>query len=110
MIAIFKRDFRSLFTNVVGWIFLSVLCALFGLYFLIYNLLNGYPYLSYSLSGVCSVLIIVTPVLCMRIFTEERKNRTDQLIFTSPVSPMKIVIGKFLSVAVTFTIAIALSV
>ena len=105
MIAIFKRDFRSLFTNVVGWIFLSVLCALFGLYFLIYNLLNGYPYLSYSLSGVCSVLIIVTPVLCMRIFTEERKNRTDQLIFTSPVSPMKIVIGKFLSVAVTFTIA-----
>ena len=107
MIAIFKRDFRSLFTNVIGWIFVSVLCAFFGLYFLIYNLVNGYPYLSYSLSGICSILLIVTPILCMRIFTEERKNKTDQLIFTSPVSPIKIILGKYLAVALTFTIACA---
>ena len=105
MIAIFKRDFRSLFTNVIGWVFLSVLCAFFGLYFLIYNLVNGQPYLSYALSGLCPVILIVTPILCMRVFSEERKNKTDQLIFTAPVSPFKIVFGKFLSVAAVYTIA-----
>ena len=105
MIAIFKRDFRSLFTNVIGWVFLSVLCAFFGLYFLIYNLVHGQPYLSYALSGLCPVILIVTPILCMRVFSEERKNKTDQLIFTAPVSPFKIVFGKFLSVAAVYTIA-----
>ena len=107
MIAIFKRDFRALFTNVIGWIFISVLCAFYGLYFFIYNLYNGMPYLSYPLSGICSIIIIVTPILCMRVFSEERKNKTDQLIFTSPVSPIKIVFGKFMAVAAAFTIAVA---
>ena len=106
MIAIFKRDFKSLFTNVIGWIFISVLCAFFGLYFLLYNLINGMPYLSYALSGIAPIVIIVTPILCMRVFSEERKNRTDQLIFTAPVSPLQIIIGKFLAVACTFTIAV----
>lgn len=106
MIAIFKRDFRSLFTNVIGFIFVSVLCAFFGLYFLVYNLLNGMPYLSYPLSGIAPIIIIVTPILCMRIFSEERKNRTDQLIFTAPVSPIRIIVGKYLSVACAFTIAV----
>ena len=78
MIAIFKRDFRSLFTNVIGWIFISVLCAFFGLYFLVTNLLNGMPYLSYSLSGVAPIVIIVTPILCMRVFSEERKNNRSR--------------------------------
>lgn len=106
MIAIFKRDFRSLFTNVIGWIFISVLCAFFGLYFLVTNLLNGMPYLSYSLSGVAPIVIIVTPILCMRVFSEERKNRTDQLIFTAPVSPLQIILGKYMAVACAFTIAV----
>lgn len=106
MTAIFKRDLRSLFTNVIGWIFISVLCAFFGLFFLIYNLLNGSPYMSYPLSNICSIVIIVTPILCMRVFTEERKNKTDQLIFTAPVPPIKIIIGKYLSVAATFTMAV----
>lgn len=107
MIAIFKRDFKSLFNNVVGALFVSILCGFFGLFFLIYNLLSGYPYLSYPISSISTVVIILTPILCMRVFTEERKNKTDQLIFTSPVSAGKIVVGKFLSVALTYTIAIA---
>ena len=105
MIAIFKRDFKSLLSNVVGWIYLSVLLAFYGLYFLLYNLIQGQPYLSYALSGISPIIIIVTPILCMRVFSEERKNKTDQLLFTSPVSPFKIILGKYLSVAAIFLIA-----
>lgn len=106
MIAIFKRDFRALFTNVVGWLFVGVLCAFYGLYFCVYNIYGCYPNISKALMGISFILIIAAPILCMRVFTEERKNKTDQLIFTAPVSIFKIVLGKFLAVAATYSIVV----
>ena len=50
MFAVLKREFRSYFQNVVGWLFVAALMALFGLYFYVYNLRQGYPYLYYTLS------------------------------------------------------------
>ena len=52
MIAIFKREFKSLFWNITGWLFIGITLALFGLYFFVYNLSYGYPYISYSLSAI----------------------------------------------------------
>ena len=52
MFAVLKREFRSYFKNVVGWLFVAVLMALFGLYFYVYNLRQGYPYLYYTLSAI----------------------------------------------------------
>ncbi len=49
MFAIFKREFRSYFQTVVGWLFVSALLAVYGLYFYVYNLKNGYPYITYDL-------------------------------------------------------------
>ncbi len=106
MLAIFKRDFKALFTNVIGWLFISVLLVFYGVYFFLYNLYGGASNIAYALSGCLLVLVIAIPILCMRTFTDERKNKTDQLIFTAPVSIFKIVLGKFLAVAATFTIPI----
>ena len=52
MFAIFKREFRSYFQTVVGWLFVSALLAVYGLYFYVYNLKNGYPYITYDLKGI----------------------------------------------------------
>lgn len=107
MLAIWKREFRSLFHNVIGWLFLGVILFLYGLYFFVYNLSYGYPYVSYTLSAISFMMVIAVPILTMRVLSEERHSKTDQLLLTSPVSVGKIVLGKFLALASVFTIAIA---
>lgn len=107
MIAIFKREFKSLFQNVIGWLFVGVLLALYGLYFTVYNLMGAYPTVSYTVHGVVFVALIAIPVLTMRSLAEERKNKTDQLLLTAPISVFKIVFGKFLALAAAFSIVVA---
>ncbi|MCR4674473.1 MAG: Gldg family protein [Lachnospiraceae bacterium] len=104
MLAIFKREFKSLFQNVIGWLFVGVLLALFGLYFTVYNMTSAYPTISYTVHGLVFVVLIAVPILTMRSLAEERKNKTDQLLLTSPISVFKIVFGKFLAMAATYSI------
>lgn len=107
MWAIWKREFKACFQSVIGWLFLAATLALYFLYFYVYNLSYGYPYISTSLSAISILFLITVPVLTMRIFAEERHAKTDQLIFTAPVSIGKIVLGKYLALAAVFTIAVA---
>lgn len=105
MIAIFKREIKSYFRTVIGWLFIAAILALYGLYFYAYNLRSGYPYISYSLSAISFIMLIAVPVLTMRSFAEERHSKTDQLILTSPVPLRKIVMGKYLAMVGVFTVA-----
>jgi ABC-2 type transport system permease protein len=106
MLAIFKREFKAYFQSVIGWLFVAALLALFGLYFYAYNLMQGYPYIYYSLSAITMIFLIAVPILTMRSFAEDRKNKTDQLMFVAPVSIGKIVAGKYLAMVAVFTIDI----
>ena len=106
MLAIFKREMRSMFHNVSGFLFLGITLGLYGLFFFTYNLSYGYPYIAYSLSHIAFVFLITVPILTMRILAEEKKSRTDQLLLTSPVPMIKIMIGKYLALACTYTIAV----
>ena len=81
----------------IGYVFIAFLVAYAGVYFMAYNLNYGYPYFSYVLTGILFVLLIAVPVLTMRSFAEDRKNKTDQLLLTSPVSLPKVVLGKYLA-------------
>ena len=63
MFAVLKREFRSYFQNVIGWLFVAALMALFGLYFYVYNLRQGYPYLYYTLSAITIIFMIAVPIL-----------------------------------------------
>lgn len=87
-----------------GYVITAFLIMFTGVYFMIYNLSYGYPYFSYALSSVMMVLLVITPVLTMRSFAEERRSRTDQLLFTSPVTISNIVLGKFAAMAAVFLI------
>ena len=97
MLAIYKREFKSYFQSMIGCVFVAFLVTFTGIYFTAYNLNAGYPYFSYTLSGSLIVFIVGIPLITMRSFAEERKNKTDQLLLTAPVSLTKIVLGKYLA-------------
>ena len=109
MAAIFKREFKSYFQNVIGWLFIAAYLFVLGLYFTVYNMMNAYPMISYTLSGALFLFIISFPILSMRVLSEERKNKTDQLLLTAPISTGKIVFGKYLAMAVVFAIVNAVA-
>ena len=107
MKAIFKRELRTYFTTVTGWLFIAAHLCFAGLYFFVINLLSGYGDVSQTVSNILFLLLLTTPILAMRILAEERKQKTDQLILTSPVSVAGIVVGKYLAMAAVFTIPVA---
>ena len=104
MLAIYKRELRSYFQSMVGCVFVAFLVAFTGIYFMAYNMTMGYPYFSYTLSGSLIVFLVGIPLITMRSFSEERKNKTDQMLLTAPVSLGKIVAGKYLAMATVIAI------
>lgn len=104
MTAIFKREFRSYFTGMVGYAVAAVSLFFLGLYFTNRNLL----YQSSDFAGVLYtttlILLFLLPAVSMRSFAEERGARTDQLLLTSPVSIPAIVAGKFLAQLAVFCV------
>ena len=96
MLAIYKRELKSYFQSMTGPVFVAFLIGFTGIYFMAYNMMAGYPYFSYTLSGSLIVFLVGIPLITMRSFSEERKNKTDQLLLTAPVNLGKVVLGKYL--------------
>ena len=109
MLAIYKRELASYFNSMVGWLFTAVLTAFIGIYFFVYNLFNGYPYFSLSLSYTLFVFMVIVPILTMRSMAEERRSRTDQLLLTAPVSVTGVVLGKYLAMLTVFALPTAIA-
>ncbi len=97
MTAIYKRELKSYMTSMIGWVFIAFFIAIGSVYFLAYNLSSGYTYFSYALCSTTLFLMLGVPVLTMRSFAEEQKNKTEQLLMTAPISLTNIVMGKYLA-------------
>ena len=108
MTAIYKRELRSYLTSMIGYIFIFFILLLTGIYFSAYQLSAAYPKFEYTLIALTFVFLISVPILTMRILAEERKQKTDQLLLTSPVSVEKIVMGKYLALVTVFAIPMAI--
>lgn len=104
MLSIYKKELRGYFTSIMGYIVSLVLVAIIGFYFMGVNLTQGSSVFGYTLSYASFVLIIVLPLLTMRTFAEEQKQKTDQLLLSAPIKISSIVVGKFLAVATVFSI------
>lgn len=104
MKAIYKRELKAYFQSMTGYVLIAFLVVFTGIYFMAYNLNSGYPYFSYVLMNINYILIIVVPLLTMRSFAEERKNKTDQMLLSAPVKLIEIVLGKFLAMVTVFAI------
>lgn len=122
-----RREFRSYFTSPIAYVILALFLAIMG--FMFFNMLAHFneqamQYQTYNMGKPLSVsegvirplygnmnviLLIVSPIITMRLFAEERKNQTIQLLFTSPVSLWEIVIGKFLSSALFLVVILGIT-
>ena len=108
MCAIYKKELRAYLTSMTGYIFMAVLLAVTSLYYVANCLVGGYPVFGAILSSVYFVLLIIVPVLTMRSMAEEKRQKTDQLLMTAPVSLWKIVLGKYLAMMTIFLISMAI--
>lgn len=109
MTAIYKRELKSYFNSMTGYVFIAFFTAFMGIYFMAYNLYSGYPYFSYALNSTMTILLIAVPVLTMKSFAEDRKTKTDQLLLTAPVSVTQIVLGKYFAMVTVFLIPMLIS-
>ncbi len=110
MSAIFKKELRSYFTSPLGYIVLAVVFFFAGLFFFMYNMSYGLVSLSYVYNDLYTVvMLLVLPVLTMRLFSDEKRQRTDQALFTAPTSLTALVVGKFLAALLLFALSMAIT-
>ena len=111
MTAVFKREFRSFFTSPVGYVVLAVLFCFSGYFFFVYNLASGSADMSSVYGNLFTiVLLLVLPLLTMRLFSDEKRQKTDQALLTAPTSLTGIVVGKFLSALLMFAIGLSITI
>ena len=106
MIAVYKKELRAYFTSLIGYLFIAFFLVFVGVFQYIYNLKGGYANFALAINGMTTVFLLLVPMLTMRILAEEKRQRTDQLLFTSPVSIEKIILGKYLALTTVFAVAI----
>ncbi|MFT8888723.1 MAG: ABC transporter permease subunit [Ethanoligenens sp.] len=102
MSAIFKRELHTYFTTASGYVFLAVFYALSGFFLFSVNLAGSTTDLGGLFSTLLLVWVFLIPILTMRLLSEERRQKTDQLLLTAPVRLFDIVFGKFLAALTIF--------
>lgn len=106
MLAIYKRDLRAYFASPLGYVFIAAFLIVMNLVFFVTNMLTGKNALTNVYTITLYILIIVVPILTMRTYSEDYKQKTDQLLLTSPVKASGIVMGKFLAAYTVYVIAL----
>lgn len=107
MSAIYRRELHSYFTSPIGWLLVAFLLVMNSFYFTAYNLNGGYSNYGLVLYNTLIVLLLFCPLLTMRSFSEERRQKTDQLLLCAPVRTVEIVLAKFFSAATVLCVPAA---
>ncbi len=109
MIAIYKRELKSYFTGMMGYVFVAFVLLFIGIYTAAINLKYAYPGFEYVLKSATFMYLIAVPVLTMRVFAEERRQYTDQLLYSLPVRVVDVVLGKYLAMVTLLTLPLLVS-
>ena len=109
MTAIIMKELRTYFTQMTGYIFLALLTLLTALFFVATNVFTRSPHFHHVLGSITILFFIIIPTLTMRLFADEVKNRTDQLLYTSPLSTWQIVVGKYLAASALFVAGVVVT-
>lgn len=107
MIAVLKHELRSAFNSLTIYLFCAALLCFVGVGAMIYNIQASVANFEYVLNFVSIGLVVIIPVLTMRSFAEERKQKTDQLLYSLPLKTWQIVGGKYLSLVILFLLPVA---
>ena len=104
MTAVFRHEMRLLFSGLTAYVYGMFSLLAVAIYMMYYNLSMGYANFEYALAGASFALLIMIPILTMRVIAEEKKQKTDQLLYSLPVSTTQVVVGKFLALLLTSVI------
>ena len=102
MIAILKHELRIYFQSLTAYVFGAFLLVFVGIGAMLYNLQAAVSNFEYVLSFSSLIFVVIVPILTMRVIAEERKQKTDQLLYSLPISTTKVVLGKFLALLVVY--------
>ena len=109
MAAIFKREMKMYFSSMIGYVFTAFFVLVTAIYFSLQNILSLSPQFENVFNSVIMMFLILAPILTMRLLSEETKQKTDQLLLTSPVSVVGVVLGKFFAAVTVFIIALVIT-
>lgn len=109
MAAIFKREMKMYFSSMIGYVFTAFFVLVTAIYFSLQNILSLSPQFENVFNSVIMMFLILAPILTMRLLSEETKQKTDQLLLTSPVSVVGVVLGKFFAAVTVFMIALVIT-
>ena len=107
MTAIMKKELKTYFTGINGYVFVGVFLLISAFFFGVNNVDTLTPNYGGTFLQLLNVFVILSPVLTMRLFAEERRQKTDQLLFTSPLKISGIVIGKYLASLAVYAVSLA---
>ncbi len=108
MIAVLKHELRNYFNSLTAYVFGAFLLAFVGIGSMLYNLEKAVSNFEYVLSFGCLIFVVIVPILTMRIIAEERKQKTDQLLYSLPISTTEVVLGKFIALLAIFLIPLCI--
>lgn len=108
MAAVFKHELKAYMHSFVTYLFCSFLLIFTGIGAMLYNIQSAVANFEYVLQFICIVTVVIIPILTMRIIADEKRQRTDKLLYSLPISTSDIVIGKYLAVLTVFLIPICI--
>ncbi|MCI8342152.1 MAG: ABC transporter permease [Firmicutes bacterium] len=109
MKAIYKREMKMYFSSMTGYVFTAIFVLVTAIYFSLQNILMSSPQFEYVFGSVIMMFLILGPMLTMRLLADEMRQKTDQMLLTSPVSVAGIVLGKYFAALTVFAIALAVT-
>ena len=107
MKAVYKNELSTYFTTLTGYVFCAFLLLFAGIYTTLLCLKNQYVEFEYVLGNMCFVFFIIVPVLTMRVLAEERRQKTDQLLYSLPISTTEVVLGKYFALLTVLAMPLA---
>lgn len=107
MIAVCKHELRGYFHSLTACVFGAFLLAVVGVGAMLYNLQAAVSNFEYVLSFSSLVFVVIVPILTMRVLAEERRQKTDQLLYSLPITTTQVVLGKYLALLAVYLIPLA---
>lgn len=104
MIAVLKHELKSYFHSLTAYVFGAFLLAFVGIGAMLYNIQAAVSNFEYVLNFGSLVFVVIVPILTMRVIAEERKQKTDQLLYSLPITTTQVVFGKYLALLVLYLI------
>lgn len=108
MIAVLKHELRIYFRSLTAYVFGAFLLAFIGIGSVLYNLQAAVSNFEFVLSFGCLVFVVIVPILTMRVIAEERKQKTDQLLYALPITTTQVILGKYLALLVVYLIPLCI--